>query len=161
MPYRHSLQLAAYDLEEYGIGGSIAHAEALKNNGTPLRGMLSLEMLGYTDYRSGSQNLPLGLAHLYPSVGNFIGVCGNQASEELTQAIVQGMRTIEGLPVESLTVPGRGEILPEVRLSDHSSFWDRGYDGVMVTDTSFFRNPHYHQVSDIPAMLDYPFLAKV
>ena len=32
---------------------------------------------------------------------------------------------------------------------------------LMITDTSFFRNPHYHQASDTPETLDYPFLAKV
>ena len=67
--------------------------------------------------------------------------------------------TIE--PVESLAVPGRGEMLSEVRLSDHSSFWDRGYQALMITDTSFFRNPHYHRASDTPETLDYPFLARV
>jgi hypothetical protein len=52
-------------------------------------------------------------------------------------------------------------MLPEVRLSDHSSFWDLGFQALMITDTSFFRNPHYHQPSDRPETLDYPFLAKV
>jgi hypothetical protein len=31
----------------------------------------------------------------------------------------------------------------------------------MVTDTSFFRNPHYHQPTDTPDTLDYLFLARV
>ena len=58
-------------------------------------------------------------------------------------------------------VPGTGTALPETRLSDHSSFWDRGYPALMVTDTSFYRNPHYHRASDTPDTLDYPFLARV
>jgi hypothetical protein len=48
-----------------------------------------------------------------------------------------------------------------VRLSDHSPFWDAGYDAVMVTDTSFMRNPNYHQMSDTIDTLDLPFLAAV
>jgi hypothetical protein len=28
-------------------------------------------------------------------------------------------------------------------------------------ETSFFRNPHYHQPTDTPDTLDYDFLAKV
>ncbi|TVS02607.1 MAG: M28 family peptidase, partial [Cyanobium sp. PLM2.Bin73] len=44
---------------------------------------------------------------------------------------------------------------------DHSPFWDAGYDAVMVTDTSFLRNPHYHQMSDTIDTLDLPFLAAV
>ena len=57
-----------------------------------------------------------------------------------------------------LPVPFQGRQLPDVRLSDHSPFWDAGYNAVMVTDTSFMRNPHYHQSSDT---LDLPFLLAV
>jgi Zn-dependent M28 family amino/carboxypeptidase len=155
------LQLAAYDLEEYGLVGSSIHAREVHRARMKLRGMISLEMLGYIDHRPGSQRLPSHLAHLYPDVGNFIGVCGNEASRELLQVVADAMKTIDGLPVECLAVPGNGEILPETRLSDHSSFWDRGYPALMITDTAFFRSPHYHQSSDTPDTLDYPFLARV
>ena len=46
-------------------------------------------------------------------------------------------------------------------MSDHASFWDRGLPALMVTDTSFFRNPHYHRPGDLPETLDYRFLARV
>jgi hypothetical protein len=31
----------------------------------------------------------------------------------------------------------------------------------MVTDSAFFRNPHYHLPSDTMETLDYPFMAEV
>lgn len=155
------LLLAAYDLEEYGYGGSSAHAGELRRQSATLRGMVSLEMLGFTDLRPGSQHLPPQLVQLYPSIGNFIGVCGNVASQDLIATVVSAMKAIPGLPVESIAVPDNGAMLPEVRLSDHSSFWDAGYPALMVTDTSFFRNPHYHQASDTPNTLNYEFLARV
>jgi hypothetical protein len=31
----------------------------------------------------------------------------------------------------------------------------------MITDTSFLRNPHYHQPSDTPDTLDMDFLTRV
>jgi Zn-dependent M28 family amino/carboxypeptidase len=155
------LLLAAYDLEEYGFVGSFVHSRDVQRAGVNVRGMISLEMLGYTDHHPHSQRLPPHLTKLYPDVGNFIGVCGNEASRTLLKAVAQAMKTVPGLPVEFIAVPGNGEVLPEVRLSDHSSFWDRGYPALMVTDTSFLRNPHYHQPSDTPQTLDYPFLAKV
>lgn len=158
---RARLQLAAYDLEEYGLVGSSLHSRQLQQAGVPLYGMVSLEMLAYTDARPGSQRLPPHLAHLYPDVGNFIGVVGNEVSRDLLQEFVTGMKNVPGLPVEYLAVPGDGSILPEARWSDHASFWDRGLPALMVTDTSFFRNPHYHQASDTPETLDYPFLAQV
>src|SRR5262249_51253475 len=121
------LQLAAYDLGEACFIGSSGHVQDLERAGRALRGMISLEMLGYTDQRPGSQRLPPHLTDLYPDVANFIGVCANEDSQELMEIVVQGLKSIVGLPVEFIVVPGRGETLPPVRLSDHSPFWDSGY----------------------------------
>ena len=52
-------------------------------------------------------------------------------------------------------------MLPAVRLSDHASFWDRGFKAVMITDSSFYRNPHYHLPSDTMEKLDYRFMAEL
>ncbi len=152
------LQLAAYDQEEDNLRGSRWHSRLVAG---PLRAMLSLEMLGYTDRRPGGQRLPPQLAGLYPNVGDFIGVVGNQASAELAAEVTRSLRRIKDLPVETLVVPGNGEVLPDSRRSDHASFWDRGHPALMVTDTSFLRNPHYHQAGDTPDTLDYPFLTRV
>jgi hypothetical protein len=98
---------------------------------------------------------------LYPDVGNFIGVVGNEASADLLRVVTAALKGVPGLPVEYLAVPGNGLALPETRLSDHSSFWDAGLPALMLTDTSFLRNPHYHRASDTPDTLDYEFLARV
>ncbi len=56
-------------------------------------------------------------------------------------------------------------VLPEtvnaIRLSDNSSFWDQGYPALMLTDTSFLRNPNYHLPSDTPETLDYERMAQI
>jgi len=49
----------------------------------------------------------------------------------------------------------------DLRRSDHAPFWDQKIAALMWTDTSEFRNPHYHQPSDTPETLDYEFLQKV
>jgi Zn-dependent M28 family amino/carboxypeptidase len=157
-PWHARLQLVAYDQEEAGLVGSAAHAATIKG---PLRGMISLEMLGYADRSPGSQKLPPHLIGLYPDVADFIGIVGNEKSKPLLTEFAAGFKLVPKLPVEALTVPGRGEEIPEARKSDHSSFWDRGLPALMVTDTSFFRNPHYHRPGDLPETLDYSFLARV
>jgi len=43
-------------------------------------------------------------------------------------------------------------------LSDHSPLWDADIPAVMVTDTAFFRNPHYHKPSDTLETLDLQFI---
>jgi Zn-dependent M28 family amino/carboxypeptidase len=63
--------------------------------------------------------------------------------------------------VIKLTVPLSGRLMPAVRLSDHASFWDRGYKAVMITDSAFYRNPHYHRASDTMDTLDYRFMAEL
>ena len=37
-------------------------------------------------------------------------------------------------------------------------FWDVGFPALMITDTSFLRNPHYHQATDTPETLNQEFL---
>ena len=51
--------------------------------------------------------------------------------------------------------------MPSVRLSDHASFWDQGYKAAMITDSAFYRNPHYHQPSDTIDKLDFQFMAQL
>ena len=65
------------------------------------------------------------------------------------------------LKTKVLPVPNGGKAIPDVRLSDHSPFWDLGYNAMMVTDTSFMRNPHYHKMSDTVETLDLPFFTSV
>ncbi|HIN64206.1 MAG TPA: M28 family peptidase, partial [Candidatus Obscuribacterales bacterium] len=45
--------------------------------------------------------------------------------------------------------------------SDQRNFWKHGYPGLMVTDTAFYRYPHYHEETDTPDKLDYNNLARV
>ena len=152
------LELVAFDLEELGMLGGAAHAQALRSNGTELRGMVSLEMLGYCDHSPNSQQLPKQLVGLYPDTGNFIAIVGNQNSTELISRFREGMETVDQLPVETLQVPENGNLLQATRLSDHSPFWDEGFPALMITDTSFLRNPHYHTPTDTPDTLDQEFL---
>lgn len=155
------LELVAFDLEENGMLGGREHALRTRAEGVDLRGMISLEMLGYCDHTPGSQSLPRTLIGLYPDTANFIAIIGNQVSGPLIEGFRQGMVTVEGLPVETLQVPQNGEMLQAVRLSDHSPFWDEGFAALMITDTSFMRNPHYHQASDTIDTLDFDFLHQV
>jgi hypothetical protein len=78
------------------------------------------------------------------------------------EEVYQSFKThIPELPLESLIVPGKGEKMEEVRLSDHSTFWDEGFPALLVTDTSFMRNLNYHLPSDTIETLDFEFMRKV
>jgi aminopeptidase YwaD len=152
------IELVAFDLEENGMLGGREHARLTQESGVDLRGMISLEMLGYCDHAPNSQSLPRTLKGLYPDTGDFIAIVGNQNSTNLIEQFRQGMEQVQELPVETLQVPENGNVLQATRLSDHSPFWDAGYPALMITDTSFMRNPHYHMSTDTCETLDMHFL---
>jgi Zn-dependent M28 family amino/carboxypeptidase len=158
---RSPVLFCAFNLEELNMIGSTHFAKKLKAAGAKVNAMISLEMVGYTDSRPGTQKYPIGLSWFYPEQGNFIAVVGNWSSNSLLKKFSRLLRQVPGLPVETLAVPGNGSLIPAVRLSDHSPFWDLDYPALLVTDTSFFRNPHYHGHSDTIDTLDLGFMAKV
>jgi Zn-dependent M28 family amino/carboxypeptidase len=156
-PPRRPVWLVAFDQEESGLLGSIALAAQLRASGQDLALMVSLEMLGYT---SSQQRYPLAaMRHLYGERGDFLALIANLKALPLLPALAR--RLGRHVPTKLLPVPGAGRLLPDVRRSDHSPFWDQGYAAVMATDTSFLRNPHYHQASDTIASLDLAFLTAV
>ena len=159
-PAPSPLWLVAFDLEERGMIGSRAYARFLRQQRQPLRLMLSLEMLGYRDPTPGSQRYPAGLEKLYPNRGDYIGLIGNWPTWGDLLKLQRDFQKV-GIPCCWLLAGQRGLILPATRLSDHSPFWDAGYAAVMVTDTAFLRNPHYHKLSDTLETLDPDFLTGV
>ena len=156
-PPKRPVWLVAFDQEEWGMVGSAALARELKSSGQRLHLMLSLEMLGYT---AEVQNYPHeAMKAVYGSRGDFIALVANTGAAALLPGLSRGMGA--HVKTKVLPVPFKGRQLPDVRLCDHSPFWDEGYNAVMVTDTSFMRNPHYHKPSDTIETLDLPFLQAV
>lgn len=162
-----SVKFVSFALEEPPVFatramGSKVHAQRLRQNNEELCGMICLEMVGYTCKEPGCQKYPFPLQHLdYPKEGNFIGIVGNYDSRDLTHSLARSFGQNPDLPMVTLTVPFNGWLLPAVRLSDHASFWDENFKAVMITDTAFFRNPHYHWPSDTMDTLDYRFMAEL
>lgn len=159
-PIKYPVRLVAFDMEEYGMLGSQQYAADLKQQGQSLRLMLSLEMLGYCNSTPGSQRYPAGLERFYPNRGDYIALIGNLPTIPDLIHLSHNIRKV-GVPSEWLPVPNKGLIVRSTRLSDHSPFWDLGYKAMMVTDTAFMRNPHYHQPSDTIETLDLDFLTGV
>jgi len=160
------VDLVSYPLEEPPYFytdqmGSAVHAQFLKEQGVPVRAMLALEMIGYFTDEPNSQQFPLFILRpFYPSEGNFIAVVGKWGwgQRRLVTTVRDGMRTVTSLPVHSINAP---RVVPGIAFSDHLNYWHAGYDAVMITDTAFYRNPHYHAPSDTPETLDYDRMAQV
>jgi hypothetical protein len=129
----------------------------LSAEGQRLHLMVSLEMLGFT---SDTQRYPHpAMSWIYGSRGDFIALVSNLGA----LPFLPGLAKTVGRHVKTkvLPVPLRGRSVPDTRRSDHSPFWDQGFNAVMVTDTSFLRNPHCHRPSDGLHTLNLPFLTAV
>jgi hypothetical protein len=160
VPLAGTVRFIAFSLEEYNFVGSTYYVKKFQRGEEEIVGMISLEMVGFTGQK---QDYPPYLnPKYYPNVGDFIAIIGNERSKELLEEVCESFKThIPRLPLEFLIVPGNGEGMEEVRLSDHSPFWDEGFPALMVTDTSFLRNPNYHLPSDRMETLDFEFMQKV
>ena len=163
MVYEKTLVFAAFANEEppcFGSSnmGSMVYARHLSSRGTRVVVMICLEMIGYFTERR-IQNYPLpGMGLFYPREADYIGVVGNFRSRKYVSLVKRGIRRHSSLNARSLTGP---EFFGGINLSDHSSFWHHGYQGIMVTDTSFFRNRHYHQATDSIETLDFERMGEV
>jgi peptidase M28-like protein len=161
-----AVEFVGLDLEEqqtvtYRVG-SRRLARQRRSRGEPLAGALILEMVGYRDATPGAQIVPPFLGIDVPRTGDFLAAVGDTRSRALLDGFVTAARAaVPQLPVVPYRTRLRGWLLPLTRLSDNASFWDAGYPSLMLTDTAFLRNPHYHRASDTSATLDFDFMANV
>ncbi|MBV5341424.1 MAG: M28 family peptidase [Deltaproteobacteria bacterium] len=138
--------------------GSLVHARGCRQHNEKIIGMLCLESLGYFSTAIGSQLYPPPLNRFYPNTADFIAFCGNITSYPLLRRCIKQFRITTKFPSEGLVAP---ESFASIGFSDHWAFWQTGYQAVMITNTAFLRNPHYHLPSDIPAHLDFDRMTRV
>lgn len=139
--------------------GSYVHAKSLYDRKVEVIGMICYEMIGYFSDEPESQPFPSPeLAKLYPHVANFIIVVGIEEHVDFNNKIHQLMSERSGIDVQVISFPS-GQGL--AGLSDHRSYWKFGYKALMINDTSFIRNPHYHQKSDTIETLDFEKMTEV
>ena len=159
----HALRLVAFVNEESPFffshqQGSRVYARAARRRGEAIRLMLSLEMLGYYRDVPGSQRYPPFFRWFYPDRANFVALVSNFRSRREMRRLAAAFRHVSDFPLEQVAT---FTWIPGVAWSDHLSFWREGYRAMMLTDTAFFRNPHYHAATDTPDTLDFRRMAAV
>jgi len=138
--------------------GSWAWAKRARDRRDEIRAMFSLEMLGYYRDTPGSQKYPAPLGLFYPDRADFIAFVGDLGARSLVRQAIKVFREKSMFPSEGVAAPA---FIPGVTWSDHWSFRRHGYPAIMITDTAFYRYPHYHAPSDTPDKLDYERMARV
>ena len=133
--------------------GSYIHAKSLKEEGDIIRGMICYEMIGYFSDEPNSQRFPIPeLAQIYPTIGNFIIIVGIDAYREFTLEFHKHMSEDAQIDVQQIVLEGDSDL---AGLSDHRSYWAFDFPALMINDTSFLRNPHYHEKSDTIETLNF------
>jgi len=154
----------AFNREEEGLIGSRNFVQAYLP-AAPFRVVCAhvLEMVGFASSVPGSQRVPTGLPVKISDTGDFLGLLANSDSTDAMDfAMRHGRAYVADLPILGLNVKlGLEKFFPVLNRSDHAPFWEEGLPSVMWTDTSEFRNPHYHRDSDTPETLNYGFLRQV
>lgn len=153
--FERTLVFACFDAEEYGLLGSADYATGARERGDDVRGMISLEMIGYADATPGSQAVPDGLAVAFPQVdaafaarerrGDFLFGVGDD--DPMMMGHLRAAAEVTGLPLIDLALSAPLRASPQAadfQRSDHASFWSAGYPAIMLTDTAEFRNQRYH-----------------
>ena len=159
-----SLRFVAWTNEEppyfqnRGLMGSWVYAEKCRQEEQDIVAVLSLETMGYYTDAKDSQEYPAPLNLFFPSTGNFVGFVANTKSRSLQRKVIKKFRKHAKIPSEGASLPAS---VPGVGWSDHWSFWQEDYAGLMVTDTAPFRYPHYHKATDTPDKVNFPEMAKV
>jgi Zn-dependent M28 family amino/carboxypeptidase len=160
-----SVMIVFFNREEDGLVGSrefVAHL--VKQSAAHVDEAHIFEMVGYRDPAHGSQQLPHQLSLLSaPGAGDFLALVANKGSNKIAESLTSlAACYVPHFPVLALKAYlGIERFVVDLQRSDHAPFWHAGIPAIMWTDTSEFRNPHYHRASDTPDTLDYAFMADV
>ena len=137
--------------------GSYIHAKSVQAQKDQIQGVYILEMIGYFDEKL-VQEYPVGLKWVYPNHANYIAAVSNLQSYDLGAKYCEEMRTLNRLECQRLVAPS---FVSGMEFSDHLNYWKFNIPAVMITDTAFFRNKHYHTEKDTLKTLNIAKMANV
>lgn len=135
--FDYTVKFIAFSAEEWGLYGSRHYAQAARQRGEQIIGVVNLDMIGYPD--------------LQPEE---LDVIVDGQSAWLGQKYVASANAYAPLPIIQSTNPS-------ARGSDHSPFWDAGYSALLGIEDSPVRNPYYHKTTDTFGTLDMAFAMAV
>lgn len=160
------VELVFYDCEESphfatGEMGSQHHARELRRAGRRVMGMICLESLGYF---TRSVPEPAGEPWIVRKLIRWAGGRHVVIVSDL-RSVWFGLRVVWCFATSG-TFPFVPAALPPSRygtitLSDHRGYWEQDMRALMITDTTFMRNPNYHSKGDRLATLDLDRMTKL
>jgi hypothetical protein len=158
------IDLVAYSLEEPPYFrtesmGSYIHAKSLADTKTDVYGMISLEMIGYFKDEKKSQSYPVGILSLfYGNKVDYIILVKKFSAGKFIRKFCRQFKSSGFIRTKKFAGPPS---LSGIDFSDHLNYWKFGFSAMMITDTAFYRNKNYHELTDKMETLDISRMAKV
>jgi Zn-dependent M28 family amino/carboxypeptidase len=167
-----TVKFASFDLEEPGCAGSTRYCKLPSVLAENIRGLINFETFAFYSEQPNSQTLPDGFSLLFPDVyqacvdnqfkGDFVLSVGCDNSAPLNSVFGSAAAAyVPDLKFICINAPGTGALTPDLRRSDHAPFWDINVKAIQLTDAANFRNPNYHQATDVIETLNMSFASRV
>ncbi|MCK8479358.1 M28 family peptidase [Psychroserpens algicola] len=134
----NTIVYALWDEEEIGLRGSRDYAIDAVNNNDNIIGVYNIDMMAYDGDGDNSFDIDVRQGDTASiNMGNEINTVLNSYTFNLNANIIN----------------------PGTELSDHSSFWNRGFPAVLVGEawSEGDENDQYHTTGDVVSNLDLPF----
>jgi hypothetical protein len=133
----HTIRFITFSGEEQGLYGSYQYAKQASNNGDNIIGVLNSDMIGYANNQSQGNNIKIYYNSESNWIVDYIDNIANKYLEYVSLQVIRGGYSWG---------------------SDHSSFWQFGYDAVQYKEYEV--NPYYHTPNDIIDNLNLTYLTK-
>jgi hypothetical protein len=156
--FKHTVRLVAF-----ADFGSPTYARHLREQGTGVRAMLSIDSVGFHDDRHEHPSVPFPLRTLAgrllaPWRGEVVAFVGERATRALAEEACYAFRGASSLEARATTLPS---LLPLVSSSDQHAFARAGFPAILLTDTGPLRRRRHHATADLPDVLSYDAMADV
>jgi Zn-dependent M28 family amino/carboxypeptidase len=158
-----TIKFIAFDSEEkphFGTEsmGSRVYAKGAKSSNKNITAVIIFDSIGYYSETPRSQKYPFIFKYFYPRTANFIKIVSDFGSSPLARQVKKYFKKHSSFPIKSIM---GFRFFYGINLSDHGSFWKEGYKAIHISDTSAFRNPTCHKISDTWDTLDYESMSQV
>ncbi len=141
-----TVRFVHFTAEEQGHWGSKVYAAQMRARGEQVIGFIDLDMIGWDGNSDRVVEIHTGSGPKSNALG--------------TAFLERNTRYALGLNFERKSTTAS-------RFSDHSSFWDQDYASFMIIENFFDdaiardRNPWYHNTGDLPARVDFNYVARI
>lgn len=160
--YKKTARFVAFTLEEppffsTDLMGSMVHARNCRKRRDRIDLMVCLEMMGFGSRRC-HQDYPVNHnREEYPVYGSYMSVISLPSNAGPVHEWRKVYNDHARCKIYEYIGPAS---IPGMDLSDHMSFIRSGYPAIMLSDTGFYRNKHYHSPDDTYETINFKFLSE-